>query len=555
MRIRRVQIDGFMHHACFDLELPDAGIVLVTGPNGAGKSAIVEAVAECIWGETLRGRRWKRPYLLHVAADRMQFERADSGKDRVKTSIGHFDTPAKAQEAITAAAGSFELWRRSHVFSSADAAHFTTSADGARKELIETILGAARFDVALKACAADLSAATVTQTAADRELQRLAGSVGVLRQDCVALVAEPYADFQPRVSDEELAAGEERLRATQQAAAPANTREGDWRPRPNVEAARAELRQASAELSGKKNRVLQASLNRCHACGQPLASEVSRFAALGAGDLVQLELNVDTAEQELELLERAAADWDTEQRQAAVDMAKARAAQQLASVDFALAIRELRELQELRAEDQRIAAERAAWAARRAGAQRKLADTELALMDAEDTFAAVSEAVTVLAAASDALGPRGARVAVLSDALRGVESLANVWLAKLCGDEVSCRIELGEDTRERGQRAGTVDLSFDGFGDGGYKSLSGGQRRRADIALMLALAEVAGLASGREPGTLWIDEAFDTLDEDGVAAAQAALVEVARERCVVVITHSEAVIAGMGAVKRVQVGA
>jgi predicted MPP superfamily phosphohydrolase len=43
-------------------------------------------------------------------------------------------------------------------------------------------------------------------------------------------------------------------------------------------------------------------------------------------------------------------------------------------------------------------------------------------------------------------------------------------------------------------------------------------------------------------GTLWFDEVFDVLDEDGVTAVCATLEELAAERCVVVITHNPVVI-------------
>jgi DNA repair exonuclease SbcCD ATPase subunit len=84
-----------------------------------------------------------------------------------------------------------------------------------------------------------------------------------------------------------------------------------------------------------------------------------------------------------------------------------------------------------------------------------------------------------------------------------------------------------------------IALLVDGAGDGhGYRACSAGERRRLDVALLLALAEIARATSGDEPGTLWLDEVFDALDDDGADAVCAAVRELCRDRCVVVITHS-----------------
>ena len=70
------------------------------------------------------------------------------------------------------------------------------------------------------------------------------------------------------------------------------------------------------------------------------------------------------------------------------------------------------------------------------------------------------------------------------------------------------------------------------------------------MALLFALAETAAAASGRDAGTLWVDEAFDSLDVDGVASVVEALEEIAKERCVVVITHNADLAARLPAVSK-----
>jgi DNA repair exonuclease SbcCD ATPase subunit len=89
-------------------------------------------------------------------------------------------------------------------------------------------------------------------------------------------------------------------------------------------------------------------------------------------------------------------------------------------------------------------------------------------------------------------------------------------------------LEAGEDQR--------LALSVPGRGGGTYQGLSGGERRRTDLALQLGLSQMVGGGSG----TLWLDEAFDALDRDGAERAAVVARELAATRCVVVISHSEA---------------
>jgi DNA repair exonuclease SbcCD ATPase subunit len=201
-----------------------------------------------------------------------------------------------------------------------------------------------------------------------------------------------------------------------------------------------------------------------------------------------------------------------------------------------------------------VAERQAQRAARVEVVERAVCEQELRADEAADAHAAIVSEIKVLQACRDALGPRGARVRILSDALTGVQDVASAWLERFYDGAVRCELRLDEESREKGQRAGSIALNIVGLGSGGYKSLSGGQRRRVDLALQFALAEVSALASGRAPGTLWVDEAFDALDVEGVAAVQTALEDVAQDRCVVVISHSQHVVEGMRFDQHVKLG-
>ena len=87
-----------------------------------------------------------------------------------------------------------------------------------------------------------------------------------------------------------------------------------------------------------------------------------------------------------------------------------------------------------------------------------------------------------------------------------------------------------------------------------YGSLSGGERRRADFAILLALSGVAEAARGGDArGVLFLDEVGDSLDPTGIAGLAEVLEDLARDRCVVAITHRAELAARLPAVLRLRV--
>ncbi|NIV37092.1 MAG: hypothetical protein GWN58_48970 [Anaerolineae bacterium] len=137
----------------------------------------------------------------------------------------------------------------------------------------------------------------------------------------------------------------------------------------------------------------------------------------------------------------------------------------------------------------------------------------------------------VLKTVRTVLGVRGFRAHLLDEATGAIETIANTWLDTM---NAPMRIRLGVDSRLN------VALEVDGVaGDQGYLGASSGERRRVDVALLLALADLAGSSTSREPGTLFLDEVFDTLDPNGVSGVCEVLDILGESRAAVVITHSD----------------
>lgn len=91
-------------------------------------------------------------------------------------------------------------------------------------------------------------------------------------------------------------------------------------------------------------------------------------------------------------------------------------------------------------------------------------------------------------------------------------------------------------------------------GGQGYAACSTGQRRRIDVALLLGLAVLAEGSLGLK-SDLWFDEVLDGLDAEGVARVLDVVVDLARDRKVVLISHNAELLEGlrMHAVLRLQI--
>jgi len=532
MIVRRITGRGFMSYAQpFDVSLPDRGVVLVTGFNGAGKSSLVEAVSVAVWGKSLRGRKpWRRGEAGEVSAwsEGVCVTRERTEKDKPALSVmvrrvdpspnGYawdpltHDTPTKMQAAIEAVAGDHDTWRRTHVLSSADAAHFTGATDADRKRLLERVFGLERFDVALANCRVDLKVAARAHEDAKRErdMQRVRAEEMVARR--VRAQAELVGLKQPEHGVElcmrQLSKLDESVAKLDRVVAA--LRDKDRKMSALVERAQSASRAAAADLA----KLLRGD---CPVCAQPFPQE--RIAAAHA----------------------------------AANAASAKALEAETSTDYESA-QVAHELVELSGEREELSARRSEWLlhmrdAETYAAQHSRCSSVLAVADVDaravderleelaDAVLDAAHAVAELEACERVLSLTGVRAKILTDALAGIEQAAARWLWQIAGSGM--RLELKSYTEQAsGAVRDAISIEVHGCGGGeSYHGCSGGERRRLDVAILLALAEVATAAAGAQPGTLWMDEVFDALDADGVAAVCEAIRQIAADRPVVVISH------------------
>lgn len=529
MKVRHLSMENFGAYGGepTTVDLPETGLVLVTGPNGSGKSSIIEAVSHALWHDSPRGtsRAWVDGAKGSVSAETDVVVAARKRTKGGKTSLVwkrrddndsdvEYATPTKAQAALESIVGSFDAWRRTSLFSSADAAHFTLATDKARKLLLEELLGMVQFDRGLSRCRGDLGEAR--------------GAVSRLTSNV-------------RVLDERIAGHERRIADAEAWTDPGNgpgldaMRHELTGIRESLELARAELAEAErayrevdhgsvkakVEVAHLRERRAVLKGGRCPTCGQDVHAKLAEEIEVGIGVAIE-RADVAIAMENAERTEVAAECEDLRETVAALDRREATVTAQGKA---------LRAVADQRREHAKVLAS-ARDELSRSRDEADAARVELRLAQKQ---------VDTLVAVEQVLGLRGPRSQILAGALVGIEVVANARLAQL-GDGYGVRLRSFRQNKD-GSSSDSIGLEVrtpTAPEWRSYLSASGGQRRRVDVAIVLGLAAAVG-----GDGTVFFDEVFDALDRDGSERACSMIRELAVDRCVVVVSHSEDLISSL----------
>jgi len=540
MRVSRIVLRSVMAHTETVVELPPSGVVAVTGPNGSGKSTLIEGVATGVWGKSLRSTPpWRdgQDGAIDIVTDAVSVSRTRSAKGRNGLSwsklgssdpSGPFDTPTKAQVALEEVVGDFATWRRTCVFSSADAMHFSGATDSERKRLLEVVLGLDRFDPALKACRADLVKAQARVSTIDRDIAvfdaKLSGDRARL-SDAQRVLANAGTAADPAAAREQAARVSKMLDGCRDEIAEAEQR---------VRQADRNASAATSKLDSARRSAEFLRSDRCPTCGQAIPQDLRDQLRHAVEDAERVANAATTAAR------KASSDTDAvvvELRQEAQDLVDRRSKLSADAESATMQSRQVSQAQRVVAEVEKSVE----------AVERDLADRRAKRLEAS-RLAAELEACELV------LGLRGVRAHVLGKTLSAIEAVANRWLAPITRG-ASVRIRPYSE-KKTGGIVDSIAFEVHGFGGGhGYNGASGGERRKIDVALLLALSEVAQASRGVQGGTIFFDEVFDALDDDGVEGVSRLLDELARDRTVVVITHSDSVLGALRPVERLKVDA
>ena len=522
MHLKKVKLANFTSHVNSTFNLPDTGLVVITGDNGAGKSSLMEGVAWSLWGKTLRGTDPVPPgevCATEVELDTLNASRAKKHGGRASFSwipkdgeSQEFENNTKAKKALEEVIGELAVWRRTCVFSSHDAAHFTMASDGERKRLLESILGIDKFDKALAKCRDDLRLKR-------SEIVTLESTLSVLQARIQQLLKHKN-DISDAIHATRAIYGDPKYLQGRIAQLKKSCADYD-----------SEIRELKAK-SKSLDAVVSAAETKC-----VLLKRKKRLLENDTCPTCEREFDKTSKKQiTLDILN----DTSFSDRASAVNERKLMVEEEFALADERMEV--VRAISKLESELQtvlRLEPERKRLKESLAEAEvdAKNCVSDSAKAKKELLAARVQEAK--LASCVKVLGLRGIRAQVIAAALSGLEASANSWLSRIAGPGLALEVRPYSETSKGVSDA--ISLEIHGAGGGnGYRASSGGESRRLDIALMLALAEVSSAAANQSPGTLFFDEVLDALDQDGIEAVVSMLSDLAKERAVVVITHSKA---------------
>lgn len=534
LHIRSVGLASFATHDKTTIAFPAKGLVTVVGANGAGKSSALEAIAAALWNESLRGEMgWREGQAgaVRVETDGLiaTRKRSKAGATKLEWNAKGeeavaYETTGKAQIALESVIGSYDVWRRTCVLSSVDSAAFSLARDAERKRLLEEFLGLGMFDVALDACRKDKKEVSARLQKAELSLAEASAKHSFL-QTQLQQAQKEWAALPEGTHD--LAA----LKAEgQEVAARVQLKDKELqearRQRDVVQRQRAEV---SAAINAEKARLAKLGADTCVTCGQNvvdmrchLEREITRMKAEAITKMADLDTQLLVLDETVEIK--------------------------------AEAIRLLQEDLSILREKYKVAE----YAAKhRAGLAQKVLDAQNALAEYGTNLDGLKQAkeaaageVACLEAVEQVLGLRGVRAQVLDHSLKALEQQANAWLVRMPTEQGVLAISLsGSTTQKSGSVVDAISLKVRGRP---YASCSGGERRRVDVALLLALRELAVAAHGRD-GSLLCDEVFDALDQQGQADVAAALADMAQDRMVLVVTHSPGLVRELRPIMQLQV--
>lgn len=523
MFIERIETVNFVGHKSRTLDLPRKGVVLITGPNGSGKSSFIEAVAFGLWGKSLRGTPpWHSnvPGKVRIVTDTIEVTRGITKDGKVALTWNRKgekpykgDTPTKAQEALSANVEPFDIWRYGSVLSAADAAHFTLAKDSDRKELLETMLGLGSTEPAVKALREDLKAQAA-------ELRGIEARLAVIE---VSLSAA-----QKRIEDAQ----------TRDTSIPPTT-QGD------VDAIVAQGKSVAAELADTQTRVTEgakaisglsleiAGLRRdyanlkaqteltgtCVTCGRAVDDSFAEHCR------ININPRIAETEQRISALVKQREDTQAYQDTLTEEARNLTMRRDDLRTAHKVALERMRATLAREQETSRIVAE--------ASEQLDALRAEQATLTTRK--AELAEGLRLGELAESVLDTRGLRTYMLGTAVDALTFTANQWMSRIARADFRIVIKPYADKGVRN----AISIDVRGAGGGhGYKASSGGERKRIDIAILLALGELSRKAHGVDTSTLFFDECFDALDVEGVEAVVEVIRELAENRCVVVISHS-----------------
>lgn len=132
---------------------------------------------------------------------------------------------------------------------------------------------------------------------------------------------------------------------------------------------------------------------------------------------------------------------------------------------------------------------------------------------------------------TNAFGDSGIRKFVIEGIIPALNSRVAYWLQFLIDGKI--KLEFDNELEEKIERSPSDGDPFV------YYAMSGGERRRLNLAVSQAFAYVMMLSSGMCPSLVFLDEVTTNIDQIGVVGVYNMILELAKDRQVFITTHDQ----------------
>lgn len=162
---------------------------------------------------------------------------------------------------------------------------------------------------------------------------------------------------------------------------------------------------------------------------------------------------------------------------------------------------------------------------------KEISEKDTSLKEAESSLESLEKELPYYEFWSTAFGDSGIRRFVVDGIIPALNARIAYWLQFLIDGKIKLEFnnEL-EETIERNPSDGDPFV---------YYAMSGGERRRMNLAVSQAFAHVMMLSSGTCPNVVFLDEVTTNIDQMGVLGVYNMIAELAKDRQVFITTHDQ----------------
>jgi len=520
MKLKSIELTKFLYHTgpvVFDL---GPNVTLISGPNGSGKTSLLEGIIWAIWGflpnrpVRIEGTRAKL-----TCTEQFQIDRYFNGRTETVDIGKGAGGKRRVEDEIASLFGTYQAWARSLYVTGKNVSYFSSGNASTRWDHLEKVTGAIRFKELQKVSAEDLGglnqAFQSTLSEMDKLKDRLARAKSIF-EDKRRSRELIYDDFNEPKLREDLKVLEAEL--------------------DRVEAQKTELQDALSEFEKE----VQPLLREHRSLEETLQKTIYKLCELCGSRVPVEQKNADLKDRLLALKDEIvrAKEVKNEFLEEIHKLSESGSRLLEESADIKRTLRELARREEVLAEEEQwcLAQLKEIWIA-----QKLLAD----LTNSSET---ANDRLIVAKDVSKALAPSGAPRRYLRQYLDRIARYANYYLSAL-GSPI--QIQLTADSLEK-----ALEIRTSGIQAEKYEHASGGQQRRIDLCLLLAMAEAAAeVGTIPKDAPLILDEALDTLDAEGVESLIFLACDIASRRQVLLVSHADPSLPLGAQVHRIRLGA